>query len=116
MEKTFWQTILGTLVGIDNEGSAKRISMAFICICLLLPMNITLQYCYHKASSSSAPTEAQILVIKSYEEINFSYQITFWMCAGLATLERLTDFIKAIITLIRGSKENIIITTTEKSQ
>jgi len=103
-KKTFWQTWLGTFSGTDGEGSAKRMTMMFICIMLLLPMELMHEYCYYLAVISPKPTEAQMIVVKSYEGMNFAYQITLWMFAGLATIETLTAFIKTIITFIRGGK------------
>lgn len=103
-KKTFFQTFLGTISGVDNEGSAKRITMAFICLLLLFPMQAVHNYCFYLSIISAKPTETQLIVTKSFEDMNYAYQVSLWMFAGLATIETITVLIKTIITFIRGGR------------
>lgn len=103
-KKTFFQTFLGTISGVDNEGSAKRITMAFICLLLLFPMQLVHSYCFYLSVISATPTKIQIIVAESFESMNYAYQVSLWMFAGLATIETITVLIKTIITFIRGGR------------
>lgn len=101
MDKTLWQIIKGTFIGTDGEGSAKRALAFWFGVFLTGSMQIVFEYCFWLSVSSLSPTTAQILVVKMYEPVHFSLQISTWMFTGLATIESITNF----ISVIRGREK-----------
>lgn len=93
-KKTFWQIIKGSLSGTDGEGSAKRLCMAFFCLCLIMPSKIVYLICFYAASISLAPTSVQIMIVKMYQPLNWTEQLSLWMFAGLATFEGVSNLVK----------------------
>lgn len=91
VKKSFWQTVLGTIRGIDNEGSAKRAS-TFYLMCVVMTM-LTGTYCYGyiKAVDSPSPTVVHIAVVGAFLTfVGFVLlAATTWL--GFATMELITS-------------------------
>ena len=102
--KSLFSILKGTIQGLNADGgSSKRITAMYFVTVLLTGLTGTYAYCYYISAMSLKSTEAQILIIKMYEPIHFSIQISVWMFFGLATIETITSLIKTI----KGSKEEI---------
>lgn len=101
-KKTLWQTMLGTIQGTSGEGSAKRICMAFFCLCIIMPSKIVYLVCFYLSAISLAPTSVQVLVIKMYQPLTWTEHLSLWMFAGLATFEGVV----ALLKWIRGGNAN----------
>lgn len=110
-KKGLFQTLLGSIQGVNNEGSAKRMTMFWVVVVLLTSMTATHEYCYYLAVISLNPTTVQIIVVKSFEPIHFSLQVTLWMFAGLATVESVT----ALIKMVKGGGNSEIKTEVKEN-
>lgn len=95
-KKSFWEIIKGTLTGVDNEGSAKRITTFYFAVILITSLTLVYEYCFYLAVISLVPTVVQVSVVKMYEAIHFSLQLTLWLLCGLATVETVTSLIRTI--------------------
>jgi hypothetical protein len=98
------EIIKGTFLGLNHEGSSKRMTAFFFSVVLVGTLTAIYEYCFYLAVIAMAPTPAQMAVVKMYESIHYSLQLTIWMLLGLATVETITN----IIRLIRGKDEKSI--------
>ncbi len=101
MEKrTFWQTFLGTLQGMDNEGSAKRATAFFAVAFLLTSLLAVYEWSLVQAVLSTTPTQIHLTTWKYYPEIFWTIVLLVLTLLGFATLELIT----AIIRRFTGGK------------
>ena len=94
--KSLWQILKGTLLGTDSEGSAKRATSFFFVIILLTSLTLVYEYCFYISIIAKEPTAVQTMVVKMYEAIHFSLQLSIWVFLGLATIESVTNLWKTI--------------------
>lgn len=94
--KTLWQIIKGTLLGTDNEGSAKRATGFWLTIALVSSLIGAEEYCYILANACVTPTIAQMIVVKSHESIIWSILISGMIYSGLTSVDKIIDFFKFI--------------------
>jgi hypothetical protein len=94
--KSLWTTIKETLQGTNSEGSAKRATAFYFTAILLTSLTAVYEYGFYKAVNAIKPTEVHILVIKMYDGIHFSLQLSIWGFFGLATIETITTLVKVI--------------------
>lgn len=108
--KNWGQTLIGALQGINNEGSAKRVSSFYLLIAILSPLILT--YCYGVIYSIHAtiPTQVHIILISSIVMIIglVLLAVTTWL--GFATIELITSIVKKFT----GDKENSKVTNEDK--
>lgn len=102
-KKTFIEIIKGTLTGTDGDGSAKRITSFWFAVVLLGTLTGVYEHCFYLSVTSLVPTKVQEMVVRMYEPLHYSLQLTIWMLCGLATIETVTALIK---TLKGDKKEN----------
>lgn len=95
-KKTLWQTILGTLQGINNEGSAKRATSFFFVAVFLTSLLLVYEYGVYTAINAVVPTPIHIQLVKYYPEILWSMLITILTLLGFATLEIITALVKKV--------------------
>lgn len=96
IEKTLWQTIKSSFQGLNNEGSAKRMTSFYI---VALPLTALLGvyiWAYRFAVLSASPTSIQIRVVSDYKEILWTLVILILTLLGFATLELLTSILKRV--------------------
>lgn len=89
---------MGTLQGLDNSGSAKRVTVMYFTIFLLTSILFVYEKAFTVASLSANPTVAQIAIVEMYTTVLYSILLTIWVLLGLATVETIISIIK----LIRG--------------
>lgn len=94
--KSLWQTILGTIQGINNEGSAKRATSFFVVAVLLTSLLASYEYGMYIAINAITPTSIHIQLVKYYPEIFWSLLITILTLLGFATLELITALVKKV--------------------
>ena len=92
--KSLWQTLLGTLRGIDNEGSAKRVTAFFATAFLLSSLLAVYEWSLIQAVISSSPTQIHITAWKYYPEVFWTIVLLVLTLLGFATLELITSIIK----------------------
>jgi hypothetical protein len=92
--KSLWQTLLGTLRGMDNEGSAKRATAFFAVAFLLTSLLAVYEWSLVQAIQSSAPTQIHLTAWKYYPEIFWTIIILVLTLLGFATLELITAIIR----------------------
>ncbi len=107
--KSLWQIIKGTLLGTDNEGSAKRATGFWLTIALVSSLIGAEEYCYILANACITPTAAQIIVVKSHESIIWSILISGMIYSGLTSVDKIIDFFK----FIKGGSEKPADKTTQ---
>ncbi len=80
MEKrTFWQTFLGTLQGMDNEGSAKRATAFFAVAFLLTSLLAVYEWSLVQAVLSTTPTQIHLTTwTLKYSGPSFYWSLPFW--------------------------------------
>lgn len=94
--KSLWQIIKGSLTGTDNEGSAKRMLLLYFAAILLTSLTMVYNYCFYLAAIAQLPTITHIKIVAMYEAVNFSYQLSIMIFAGLATFEGVITIIKTV--------------------
>lgn len=94
------------MLGLNGEGSAKRATAFFFTCVLLLSLTAVYEFCFYLAVMAPAPTNVHVLIVKMYEPIHFSMQLTIWMLLGLATVETITSLIRTIKGANNEQKDN----------
>lgn len=94
--KTIFKTILGTIQGLNQEGSSKRITAMYFTVILLSSLVAMYEYGLYIAVNSLAPTTIHTAIIQMYTVVNYSLLVTIWLLLGLATLETIINLIKTI--------------------
>jgi hypothetical protein len=98
--KGLWDILKGTLAGIDNEGSAKRITSFYIVMFLLTALHavylIAFMVIVNRAASNISPSSIDTTVIKMYDYVFAMDHFTIWLLLGLATVETITGLVKTI--------------------
>ncbi len=92
----FFKTILQTITGLNNEGSAKRISSLYFSVILLTSVLYVFEKAFTVSANALVPTPAQMIVIKMCIPIVYSLETTILIMLGLATVETITSLIKTI--------------------
>lgn len=100
--KSLWQIVKGSLTGTDNEGSAKRMLLLYFACILLTSLTAVYNYCFYLAAIAVLPTVTHVKIVSMYEAVNFSYQLSIMIFAGLATFEGVITIIKTVF----GKKED----------
>lgn len=93
-KKTLWETLLGTLRGMDNEGSAKRATAFFAVAFLLTSLLGVYEWSLVKAIQSASPTPIHVTAWKYYPEIFWTIVLLVLTLLGFATIELLTAIIR----------------------
>jgi len=96
--KSFTEIFKSTFTGANEEGSSKRVTSFYFVAILLTSMTMVYEYCFYLAVSAVAPSSTQVMVVKMFDSIHYSLQLTIWMLLGLATVETIT----ALIRTVRG--------------
>lgn len=96
MGKTFKETILETIQGINNEGSAKRATTFFFVAVFLTSLLAVYEYGVIVAIRAAVPTSIHTTLVKYYPEIFWSLLITILTLLGFATLELITSLVKRV--------------------
>lgn len=100
--KSLWQLLKGTLMGTDNEGSAKRATGFWLTIIILTSLVIVEEYCYIIANKALIPTTAQMVTVNSHTTIIGSVIVTGLIYGGLTSVDKLIDLFK----FIKGGNNN----------
>lgn len=100
--KSIWQTLLGTIQGLNNEGSSKRATLFWFVVIITTSLTAVYIYGYIQAVNSTNPTEIHKMIVKEYNTVRWSDQIFMLTIAGYATLELIT----AIVRKFTGVKED----------
>jgi hypothetical protein len=92
--KTIWQILKETLIGFNNEGSAKRATAAYVTVVILSALTTVYAIAFMNAANASDPTKVQIAVVDMYCPVLWSWLL--FVCAnfGLATIETLQNLLK----------------------
>lgn len=90
------KTILGTIQGLNNEGSAKRIISIYFTVVLLTGLLFIMAKTMLIAAEAPKPTEVHVMIVKMFPSIIYSVQLTIWVLLGLATVETITTLVKTI--------------------
>lgn len=93
---TFFQTLLGTLQGINNEGSAKRASTFYLVVVILTSLIASFVYGMIVAVNSSAPTEVHLIIVKAFITLVCIVCVTVLTLLGFATMELITALVKKV--------------------
>lgn len=109
--KSLYQIIKGTLLGTDNEGSAKRATGFWLTIFLVSSLVGVEEYCYIIAVSALVPTAAQMVVVKSHESVIWSILISGMIYSGLTSVDKIIDFFK----FLKGGNQEKESIKTEKN-
>jgi len=92
--KTFGQILKETLIGFNNEGSAKRATAAYVVGIILTSMVAVFEIAFLNAASATVPTIVQVSIVESYTIVMYSFQLCLYILFGLATLETITNLVK----------------------
>jgi hypothetical protein len=92
--KSIWTILKETLIGFNNEGSAKRATAAYVTAIILTA--ITAVYCiaFLKASEAYTPTSVQVAIVEMFCAVLYSWQLCLYILFGLATFETITNLVK----------------------
>ncbi len=96
MKKTLWDILKETFTGNTQEGSAKRITAFFFVVVLLGSLTYVYEMAFWVSANSATPTSVQIQIVKMYEPLHFSLQLSIWIILGLATVEGITWLVKTL--------------------
>jgi len=97
-----WKTLVGTIQGLDNEGSAKRVTVMFFTVVLLSSLLWVYNAGFIAAYKAVAPTQVHASIVSMYTTVLYSILLTIWVLLGLATIETITSLIK----LLKGVQDN----------
>lgn len=100
--KNLFQTIIGSLQGLNNEGSGKRMTAMYFTVILLTSLIVAYEYGLYVAVRAQVPTSIHISIIEMYTVVNYSLLITVWLLLGLATIETITH----LIQVFKGQRED----------
>lgn len=101
--KSLFDVLKGTILGVDGEGSAKRIAAMHF---LLLITIIDFAYLYWcdviviRAKPGIIPSVIDTNVMDQFTHVHDSHTLSLWLLLGLATLEMIFQIVK----LIKGEK------------
>ena len=93
-KKSLWQTLLGTIQGMNNEGSSKRATMFWLVVVITTSLTAVYEYGYIVAVNAVVPTKVHERIINDYKEIRWTDYILILTIAGYATLELLTALVR----------------------
>lgn len=91
-----FKTLVGTIQGLDNEGSAKRVTVLFFTVVLLSSLIWVYNSALTAAYSAIAPTTIHTAIVAMFTTVLYSILLTIWVLLGLATIETITSLIKLI--------------------
>lgn len=92
--KTFWQIIKETLIGFNNEGSAKRATAAYVTLVILTALTVVYSIAFMNAAQSPSPTKVQDAIVDMYCAVLWSWQLFIYVNFGLATIETIQNLLK----------------------
>lgn len=93
---TFGQTILGTLQGINNEGSAKRATTFYLVVVIITALIGAFVYGFIVAVNAPKPTEVHLIIVKAFITLFSIVCITVLTLLGFATMELITSLVKRV--------------------
>lgn len=91
-----YKTLIGTIQGLDNEGSAKRVTVMFFTVVLLSSVLWVYNNGFTAAYLAATPTTVHTSIVAMYTTVLYSILLTIWVLLGLATIETITSLIKLI--------------------
>ncbi len=93
-KKSLWQTLLGTIQGMNNEGSSKRVTMFWMVVIITTGLTVAYIYGYIQAVNSPQPTKVHQKIVDDYNLIRWSDYLLILTISGYATLELLTAIVR----------------------
>lgn len=99
--KGIWEIIKGTLTGLDNQGSAKRATAAFVTGIILCSLVIVYEIAFLYSVRTGHPNRIHVIVVEMFLYLIYAFIIYGCILLGLATLETITTLVKTI----RGKEE-----------
>lgn len=98
--KSFKQVLVGTIQGLNNEGSSKRATIFWLVVIITTSLTAVYEYGYIMAVNAATPTSIHTMIVKDYNTIRWSDYVLILTLAGYATLELIT----AIVRKFTGAK------------
>lgn len=89
-KKSLWQTLLGTIQGLNNEGSSKRATIFWLVVVITTSLTGAYVYGYIIAVNAVVPTPVHVRIIHDYNTVRWTDYILILTLAGYATLELIT--------------------------
>ncbi len=100
--KSFWDIIKGGFTGIDNEGSAKRMTAFYVTIILITFLDTIYAVGFTKALWAKVPNDLDKLVVDSFTSLIYAHIIFVCLLLAVATIEGITN----MIATAKGTKTN----------
>lgn len=93
-KKSIKDVLIGTVQGLNNEGSSKRATIFWLVVIITTSLTAVYEYGYICAVQTPTPTEIHKIIIKDYKEIRWTDYILVLTLAGYGTIELITAIVR----------------------